>query len=122
MKVKSENFWVQIQIKIDNKHGEYLDILMGKKGRKAHIHQGIKADETILFFEHRNLVNSVKRKMENIETGEVIEKSKIFIKPDENLEMARLKLVKRHDPKTQTIYLEEIHLIEIKKKNIIIKK
>jgi len=55
---RTTNYWIKVRRKA--KHG-YFDVLIGKKGEKAHIHYGLNPDYTYRFLEDRGKVKRVKR-------------------------------------------------------------
>ncbi|MBI5803211.1 hypothetical protein HY448_00815 [Candidatus Pacearchaeota archaeon] len=55
---RTKNFWV----KIKNKKTHY-DVLIGKKGKEAHIHYGINPNLTITFLEDRKGVQNIKHEL-----------------------------------------------------------
>lgn len=109
IKGRTKNFWVEIRNK-----KTYYDILIGKKGKKAHIHYGINPDFTLTFLQDRNMVQNIRQKLIT-EKGEVIEvEDKIFPNMSEELTLS-YKGICRGDGKMRYFNLTEIRLIEKEK-------
>jgi hypothetical protein len=77
---------------------DYFDVLIGRKGREAHVHLGIALDQTLLFAEYRGLVRQVGRKIESQQQGLLEDGHKII---DPNA-LASSELILVFDIKTQT--------------------
>ena len=67
---RTENYWIKIR-----RTKGYFDVLIGKKGEKAHIHYGLKPDYTYQFLEDRGKVKRVtQEKIKSEQERELIEK------------------------------------------------
>jgi len=72
-RLKTENFWAEFKVKRNHKRGdEYVDVLIGRKGRKeAHTHVGINLDQSLRFLEPRNVLTEVRREIDSKLEGRV---------------------------------------------------
>ena len=106
IKGRTPNFWVEIRNK-----KIYYDVLIGKKGKEAHIHYGINPDFTLTFLEDRDMVKKIKQELIKSD-GEVISvEDKIFPSMKEELTLS-YKGIYRGDGKMRYLNLTEIRLIE----------
>ncbi len=81
---RGEERWAKLRVKTYEATGEdYFDILIGKHGKKAHVHMGIGLDMRPLFTEDRGLVHKIARRMEQQQKG-VLEDKQVFINADVN--------------------------------------
>lgn len=103
---RTKNFWV----KIKNKK-TYYDVLIGKKGKEAHIHYGINPDLTITFLEDRKGVQNIKHELIKPE-GEIITmEDKTFSGMTKELTLS-YKGICRGNGKKIYLDLTELRLIE----------
>ena len=97
-------------MKIRNKK-TYYDILIGKKGKEAHIHYGINPDLTITFLEDRKGVQNIKHELIKPE-GEIITmEDKTFSGMTEELTLS-YKGICRGDGEKIYLDLTELRLVE----------
>jgi hypothetical protein len=57
---ESERAWVELKIKLDERRGDYyIDVLMGTKGKDAHVHYGLNRDLSGRFFLPRDSLHTL---------------------------------------------------------------
>jgi hypothetical protein len=80
---ETENAWAKVRIQKDPRKGDfYIDVLIGSRGeKKPHAHFGINSDQSIRFFEPRDVLNSISRKVVSKNLG-VIEDKTVNLKSE----------------------------------------
>ena len=62
--------WAKVRIRQDERREDYyIDVLSGSKGKDAHIHYGINADQSLRFMETRDCLNTFAVKAEDSNLG-----------------------------------------------------
>ena len=103
---RTKNFW----IKIKNKK-TYYDILIGKKGKEAHIHYGINPDLTITFLEDRKGVQNIRHELIEQNGDMILMEDKTFSGITKELTLS-YKGICRGDGKMRYLNLTELRLTE----------
>jgi len=80
---ETENAWAKVRIQKDPRKGDYyIDVLIGSRGEEeSHAHFGINSDQSCRFFESRNVLNSISRKVVSSNLG-VIEDKTVNLKSE----------------------------------------
>ncbi len=90
LRIKNNDSWAELKIK-DDSGEQYFDILVGEKGKQAHMHMGINLDQSLRFLEGRGITNTIRRQMESKIYGPLDDKVK-FIKDVKGLHEFEFKL------------------------------
>lgn len=103
---RTKNFWVNIKNK-----KTYYDILIGRKGKEAHIHYGINPDLTIHFLEDRKGVQNIKHELIKPDGKVILMEDKTFSGMSKELTLSYNGIC-RGDGKKVYLDLTELRLIE----------
>jgi len=89
LETEDKTHWAKLRIKKDSrKNDDYIDILMGKRGKSWHAHYGFNLDQSIRFTEFRGVVHSIKREIDSKIIGHLETKKYVVdpnLKPGKNL-------------------------------------
>jgi hypothetical protein len=70
MEINDDKGWAKLRIKKDKVDDEdYIDILIGMKNKKPHIHFGLNLDNSMKFSEYRGVTKAISRKIESRKYG-----------------------------------------------------
>lgn len=61
---ENDKCWAELKIK-DDSGDQYIDILIGERGKKPHIHMGINLDQSLRFLEPRGIVQKINKKIDS---------------------------------------------------------
>jgi hypothetical protein len=90
---ETEHAWLELKIKKDSRRGDfYIDGLMGSKGKKAHVHFGLNADQSYRFLLPRGSLHTFGRRAVDSKRG-VLEDSVLWFKPGEGKHRATFTVV-----------------------------
>ena len=82
LEIKDQTHWAKLRIKRDSEtNNDYIDVLVGRKGRPWHAHFGFNLDQTILFSKFRGTTHAMERKVTSIKK-KYLETKKCIVDPD----------------------------------------
>ncbi len=99
--------WATVRIMKDPKRGdEYIDLLLGVKGKDPHAHYGINRDLSIRFHQHRGRINSIRREAIDSNLGKVDDKT-LLLKPEMGRHSFQLRVYAHEPTRTVRVALAE---------------
>lgn len=105
------NAWTKVRIVKDKKReGYYVDVLMGSKGNKPHVHMGINGDGSYRFILPRNSLNSISQRAEDSNLG-LIGDETINITPEKGPNSFTFKIIVNEPTRTIKVLFEEANLM-----------
>ena len=105
---KDKTHWAKLRIKKDKQGKQYIDVLVGRKGKRWHAHFGFNLDQSLRFAEFRGVVHSIQRDVESSKKGH-LESKKIIVDPEVK-PMKELILKLNIDGDTKEVTIREFRL------------
>jgi hypothetical protein len=89
--IKNNDSWAELKIK-DSDGEQFFDILLGKKGKKAHMHMGINLDQSLRFHQGRGITDTLRRQVHSKKHGPISDVKLEKIKDVEGLHEFEFKI------------------------------
>lgn len=106
-------YWAKLRVKEEDEE-QYIDILMGKRGEKSHMHMGINLNQTLEFNEERGLQGSISRKVESEKHGLVSKEMEVIDKDIFENSGVHLRFELEMDGKTREVSVKRFEIVKEK--------